>query len=60
MIYHYVCRDVSTSDNLSKLAQKINFSEADDDSDQPTVESNEPSPGVPMSGWIDSVVSSLK
>lgn len=55
------------SDNLSKLAQKIDFSKVDEDIKQPEVEvkseeesSKEPSPNVPLSGWIDSVVSKLK
>lgn len=54
------------SDNLSKLAQKIDFSKVDEDIKQPEVEikcDEEPkdqSPNVPVSGWIDSVVSKLK
>lgn len=54
------------SDNLSKLAQKIDFSKVDDDTKQPEVEIKseeeykEQSPVPPMSGWIDSVVSKLK
>lgn len=54
------------SDNLSKLAQKIDFSKVDEDIKQPEVEikneeeSKEQSPNVPISGWIDSVVSKLK
>lgn len=54
------------SDNLSKLAQKIDFSKIDDDTKQPDVEIKsedeykDQSPIAPMSGWIDSVVSKLK
>jgi len=54
------------SDNLSKLAQRIDFSKVDEDTKQQEVEikseeeSKEPSPNVPISGWIDSVVSKLK
>lgn len=54
------------SDNLSKLAQKIDFSKVDEDTKQPEVEikseeeSKEQSPIVPVSGWIESVVSKLK
>lgn len=54
------------SDNLSKLAQRIDFSKVDEDTKQPEVEiksdeeSKEQSPNVPVSGWIDSVVSKLK
>lgn len=54
------------SDNLSKLAQKIDFSKVDEDTKQPEIEikneeeSREQSPNVPVSGWIDSVVSKLK
>lgn len=54
------------SDNLSKLAQKIDFSKVDEDTKLPEVEikseeeSKDQSPIVPMSGWIESVVSKLK
>jgi len=54
------------SDNLSKLAQRIDFSKVDEDTKQQEVEikseeeSKEPSPNVPVSGWIDSVVAKLK
>lgn len=54
------------SDNLSKLAQRIDFSKVEEDIKQPEVEvkseeeSKEQSPNVPLSGWIDSVVSKLK
>lgn len=51
---------MSTSDNLSKIAQKIDFSEANEDNDQTGEESNEQSPDVPKSEWIDSVISNLK
>lgn len=53
------------SDNLSKLAQRIDFSKVDEDIKQPEVEikseeeSKEPL-NIPISGWIDSVVSKLK
>jgi hypothetical protein len=54
------------SDNLSKLAQRIDFSKVEEDIKQPEVEvkseeePKEQSPNVPLSGWIDSVVSKLK
>lgn len=55
------------SDNLSKLAQRIDFSKIDEDNiKQPEVEikneeeSKEQPPNIPISGWIDSVVSKLK
>lgn len=54
------------SDNLSKLAQKIDFSKVDEDTKQQELEIKnedelkEPSPNVSTSGWIDSVVSKLK
>ncbi|VVC36022.1 Mediator complex, subunit Med17 [Cinara cedri] len=57
---------LSMSDNLSKLAQKIDFSKVDEDCEEPEVEikseeeSKEQPPNVPISGWIDSVVSKLK
>jgi len=59
-------RALSMSDNLSKLAQKIDFSKVDEDTKQLEVEiksedeSKDQSPNVPISGWIDSVVSKLK
>jgi len=62
----YFLRALSMSDNLSKLAQRIDFSKVDEDTKQQEVEikseeeSKEPSPNVPISGWIDSVVSKLK
>lgn len=63
---NYISRALSMSDNLSKLAQKIDFSKVDEDTKQPEIEikneeeSREQSPNVPVSGWIDSVVSKLK
>lgn len=54
------------SDNLSKLAQKIDFSKIDEDTKQPEIEikseeeCKDQSLNVPISGWIDSVVSKLK
>lgn len=67
MIVHRVwIRALSMSDNLSKLAQKIDFSKVDEDTKQPEVEikseeeSKEPTPSAPTSGWIESVVSKLK
>lgn len=54
------------SDNLSKLAQRIDFSKIDEDAKQPEVEikseeeNKEQFPNVPVSGWIESVVSKLK
>jgi len=54
------------SDNLSKLAQRIDFSKIDEDTKQPEVEikseeeSKEHIPNVPISGWIESVVAKLK
>jgi len=62
----YFLRALSMSDNLSKLAQRIDFSKVDEDTKQQEVEikseeeSKEPSPNAPVSGWIDSVVSKLK
>jgi len=62
----YFLRALSMSDNLSKLAQRIDFSKVDEDTKQQEAEikseeeSKEPSPNVPISGWIDSVVSKLK
>jgi len=54
------------SDNLSKLAQRIDFSKIDEDTKQPEVEiknedeSKEQMPNVIVSGWIESVVAKLK
>lgn len=62
----YVYRALSMSDNLSKLAQKIDFSKIDEDTKQPEIEikseeeCKDQSLNVPISGWIDSVVSKLK
>ena len=66
VLWDYFFRALSMSDNLSKLAQRIDFSKVDEDTKQQEVEikseeeSKEPSPNVPVSGWIDSVVSKLK
>jgi len=66
VLFGYFLRALSMSDNLSKLAQRIDFSKVDEDTKQQEVEikseeeSKEPSPNVPVSGWIDSVVSKLK
>lgn len=66
IVVGYFLRALSMSDNLSKLAQRIDFSKVDEDTKQQEVEikseeeSKDPSPNVPASGWIDSVVSKLK
>lgn len=62
----YIYRALSMSDNLSKLAQRIDFSKIDEDTKQPEVEiknedeSKEQMPNVIVSGWIESVVAKLK
>jgi hypothetical protein len=67
VLWDYFFRALSMSDNLSKLAQRIDFSKVDEDTTKQQEveikseeESKEPSPNVPVSGWIDSVVSKLK